>query len=45
MIETIPMGKPQECVDIGNLVVFLCSEYARYITGEAIHVNGGMRMD
>ena len=45
MLKTIPMGKPQEPADIGNLVVFLCSEVARYITGEAIHVNGGMRMD
>jgi len=45
MMATIPMGVPQEPIDIGNLAVFLCSDAARYITGEAIHVNGGMRMD
>jgi len=45
MMATIPMGVPQEPIDVGNLAVFLCSDAARYITGEAIHVNGGMRMD
>ena len=30
--------------DVSNSVAFLCSDYASYITGETIHVNGGMYM-
>jgi NAD(P)-dependent dehydrogenase (short-subunit alcohol dehydrogenase family) len=32
------LGKPQ---DIANLIGFLCSEHAEYITGAAIPVDGG----
>ena len=28
--------------DVANAVTFLCSELSDYITGETIHVNGGM---
>ena len=38
----IPMdrfGTPQ---DIANCAAFLCSDLSNYITGETIHVNGGM---
>ena len=28
--------------DVANVVVFLCSGMSDYITGETIHVNGGM---
>ena len=34
-------GKPE---DIAAAAVFLASEEARYITGETLHVNGGMAM-
>jgi NAD(P)-dependent dehydrogenase (short-subunit alcohol dehydrogenase family) len=37
----IPTGRPQTPEDIGNAVVFLCSEEAREITGQAINVDGG----
>ena len=32
-------GKPE---DIANCAAFLCSDLSNYITGETIHVNGGM---
>jgi meso-butanediol dehydrogenase / (S,S)-butanediol dehydrogenase / diacetyl reductase len=41
----IPLGRPQEPEDIGEVVAFLCSERARNITGETINVNGGQLMD
>jgi 3-oxoacyl-[acyl-carrier protein] reductase len=34
--------KPGEPEDISNLIVFLCSDEARYITGQVIHVAGGI---
>lgn len=36
-----PNGKPQEPIDIANMVAFLCSEEARYITSQNIGVDGG----
>ncbi len=45
IIETIPLRRPQDPEDIANVVLFLSSEVARNITGEAINVNGGARMD
>ncbi|NLW78652.1 MAG: SDR family oxidoreductase [Ruminococcaceae bacterium] len=41
----IPMNKAQEAIDIANAVVFLCSDQARYITGQTLNVCGGMRMN
>ena len=40
----IPMGKLGTGEDVSNCVAFLSSEAATYITGETIHVNGGMYM-
>jgi len=40
----IPMGKLGTGEDVSNCVAFLSSEHASYITGETIHVNGGMYM-
>lgn len=44
MLQQIPLarlGKPEE---IASLVSFLCSDAAGYITGETVHINGGMYM-
>jgi len=40
----IPMGKLGTGEDVSNCVAFLSSMEASYITGETIHVNGGMYM-
>ena len=40
----IPMSKLGTGEDVSNTVAFLCSDAASYITGETIHVNGGMYM-
>ncbi|MCG6880740.1 MAG: SDR family oxidoreductase [Deltaproteobacteria bacterium] len=38
---TIPMKRPQTAEDIGNAVVFLASDGAKEITGQALNVDGG----
>ena len=40
----IPSGQLGEVGDVAELVYWLCSDAARYITGQVIHVNGGMFM-
>jgi len=40
----IPMGKLGTGEDVSNCAAFLSSESASYVTGETIHVNGGMYM-
>ncbi len=44
LISRIPMGKLGSGEDVSNCVAFLSSESASYITGETLHVNGGMHM-
>ena len=41
---TIPAGKMGSSEDIAAAVVFLASDEAAYVTGQTIHVNGGMAM-
>ncbi len=41
MLKQIPLGSFGEPNDIANAILFLCSDLARYITGQTIHVNGG----
>src|SRR6201994_3068816 len=41
---TIPMGRLGSAADVAATVLFLCSDTAGYITGETLHVNGGMYM-
>lgn len=43
-LSRIPLGRVAEPEEIANMVVFLCSERADYITGATIDVNGGMIM-
>ena len=43
--QRIPLKRDQSPEDIGNLAVFLASDYSRNITGQSINVNGGARMN
>ncbi len=44
MLANIPLGYLGEPKDVAAAIAFLASEEARYITGQTIHVNGGMAM-
>lgn len=45
MLNQVPLGRLGDANDIAAAVVFLASDGAAYITGETLHVNGGMLMD
>lgn len=45
MLKRIPMKRLGQASDVAEVVAFLASNAAAYITGETIHVNGGMYMD
>ncbi|NGP46645.1 3-oxoacyl-ACP reductase FabG [Bacillaceae bacterium SIJ1] len=42
MVAKIPMGRAGSPSDVGNVVAFLASDEASYVTGEVINVGGGM---
>jgi len=44
ILSEIPLGILGEAGDIAGAVAYLASEDARYVTGQTIHVNGGMFM-
>ena len=44
LLKNIPISRLGSGQDIANAVIFLASEASSYITGETIHVNGGMYM-
>lgn len=37
----IPLNRPGRPTDIGNAVLFLCSDASSYVTGQVLHVDGG----
>lgn len=45
MLTQVPLGRLGDGLDIADAVVFLASGAGAYITGETLHVNGGMLMD
>ena len=44
LIQKIPSGTLGKPEDVANCVAFLASNLSNYITGETLHVNGGMYM-
>jgi 3-oxoacyl-[acyl-carrier protein] reductase len=45
MLSRVPLGAMGSTTDIAAAVEFLASEHAGYITGETLHVNGGLQMN
>ncbi len=44
MVEKTPLGRIGTPEDIGDVVVFLCSDDARFITGQNLVIDGGMTL-
>ena len=41
ILDTIPLGRVAKPEEIAAPILFLCTEYAGFITGEVFNVNGG----
>ena len=44
LLQQIPLGRLGQAEEIASLVSFLCSPSAAYISGETVHINGGLHM-
>ena len=44
LVSSIPLGRMGSASELANVVKFIASEEASYITGENINVNGGLYM-
>jgi len=44
MLDRIPLGRLGDVSEVAGLTAFLASDAAGYLTGETIHINGGMYM-
>ena len=45
LVESIPLGRLGQADDVAQAVLYLATPGADYVTGNTIHVNGGMHMD
>jgi len=45
MVSLTPLGRIEEPEDVADVVAFLASDDARFMTGQAVNVTGGARMD
>ena len=44
LLGAIPIGRMGEAAEIASATVYLASAEAAYVTGQTLHVNGGMAM-
>jgi len=44
LLKQVPLGRLGSPDDVAHAVAFLASPHASYISGETLHVNGGMYM-
>jgi len=44
MLAAVPLGRLGQPEEVAGIIAFLASEQGAYITGETIHINGGMYM-
>jgi len=44
ILASVPMGRLGAGADVGAAAVYLASDEAAYVTGQTLHVNGGMAM-
>ncbi|MEM8550906.1 MAG: SDR family oxidoreductase [Pseudomonadota bacterium] len=44
-VSMTPLGRIEEPMDVADVVLFLASDAARFMTGQGINVTGGVRMD
>ncbi len=44
ILGSVPMGRLGQGADVAAAVVYLASDEAAYVTGQTLHVNGGMAM-
>jgi 3-oxoacyl-[acyl-carrier protein] reductase len=42
LLQQIPMHRLGTPIEVAHLLVFLCSDWASYVTGQTLHVNGGL---
>lgn len=45
LVDRIPLGRMQTADDVADVVLFLCSDAAGYVTGQAINACGGLEFD
>ena len=45
LVDRIPLGRMQTADDVADVVLFLCSDAASYVTGQAINACGGLEFD